>query len=65
MSHWVEAKSVFELGHDDVDGSSGGVTSDQRLGQVGDHETELDQSKQNLQTRKTHLKRAKRQEITS
>lgn len=41
MSHRAEAKSVFELGHDDVDGSSCGVTADQRLRQVGHDETEL------------------------
>lgn len=48
VSHRADAKGVFELGHDDMDGSSGGVASDQRLRQVGHHETKLDQSKQNL-----------------
>ncbi|TNN64665.1 hypothetical protein EYF80_025072 [Liparis tanakae] len=40
--------SVFELGHDDVDSSSCGVASDQRLRQVAHNEPKLDQSKQNL-----------------
>lgn len=44
MSHGSDAEGVFELGHDDVDGRSCGVTSDQRLGQVGHNETKLDEA---------------------
>lgn len=42
MSHRADAKGVFELGNDDMDGSSCGVTSDQRLRQVGHNKPKLD-----------------------
>lgn len=48
MSLRVDAKGVFELGHNDVNGCSCGITSHQRLRQVGHHEAELDQTKQYL-----------------
>lgn len=48
ISERADAKGIFELGHDDMDGSSSGVTSDQRLRQIGHHETKLDQTKENL-----------------
>lgn len=50
MSDWVDAEGVFELGDDDVDGSSGRVTSDKRLRQVRHHKAKLDQTEQNLWT---------------
>lgn len=48
MSHRRDAKGVFELRHDDVDGGSRGVTSDQWLGQVGHNKTKVDKAEQNL-----------------
>lgn len=44
----ADAKAVFELGHNDVDGSCCGVAPDQRLRQVSYHEAELHHAKQNL-----------------
>lgn len=44
----ADAKGVFELGHDDMDSSSCGITSHQWLRQVGYHKTKLDQTEQNL-----------------
>lgn len=48
MSFGANAKGVFELRHNNVDGCCCGITSDQRFGEVGHHETKPDQTKQNL-----------------
>ena len=45
-----DAEGVLELGHHHVDGSSGGVATDQRLRQVGHHKTKVDQAQQDLHT---------------
>lgn len=55
VSLWADAKGVLELGHDDMDGSTRGVTSHQWLRQVGHHKTELDQAEKHLQASKAHM----------
>lgn len=57
MSLRADAKGVFELGHDDVDCGSRGITSHQWLRQIGHHKTKLDQAEQNLCTRHINVLR--------